>query len=169
MSSDKTRGTYIPVGSRAAVASGVLPSRDTCTSCTSVASGVLPSRDTCTSCTSSLWPTVLQDDTASTVSGFPIANVSWDLERLFREALIDSSLNYQSKKKAKCYFALSFIFNHLSVIENGGTSLCRGNSELIRVSLGKLHSSHPWFVSGRKMKSAIFIFITKSVTSGDPI
>ncbi len=44
-------------------------------------------------------------------------------------------MNYQGKKKAKCDFAFFFIFNHVSVIENGGTSLCRGNSELIRVSL----------------------------------
>ncbi len=52
-----------------------------------------------------------------------------------KEALINSSLNYQRKKKAKCDFAFFFIFNDLSVIENGGASLCRRNSELIRVSL----------------------------------
>ncbi len=54
-----------------------------------------------------------------------------------REALINSPLNYQSMKKAKCDFAFFFIFNHLSVTENGGTSLCRGNPELIRVSFGR--------------------------------
>jgi hypothetical protein len=32
-------------------------------------------------------------------------------------------------------FDLFFIFNNLSVNENGGTSVYRGNSELIRVSL----------------------------------
>ncbi len=48
---------------------------------------------------------------------------------------MNSPLNYQGKKKAKCDFAFFFIFNHLSVIENGGTSLCRGNPEVIRVSL----------------------------------
>ncbi len=54
---------------------------------------------------------------------------------IFKEALINSSLKYQHKKKAKCDFAFFFIFNILSVIENGGTCLCCGNSELISVSL----------------------------------
>jgi hypothetical protein len=54
---------------------------------------------------------------------------------LFKEALINSSMNYQSTKKVKCDFTFFFIFNGLSAIENGGTSMCRGNSELIRVSL----------------------------------
>jgi len=57
-----------------------------------------------------------------------------DVEYLFWEALINSSLNYQSTKKAKCDFAFFFIFNDLPAIENGGTSMCRRNSELIRVS-----------------------------------
>jgi len=51
------------------------------------------------------------------------------------EALINSSMNYQSTKKGKCDFPFFFIFNDLLVIENGSTSLCCGNSELIRVSL----------------------------------
>ena len=44
-------------------------------------------------------------------------------------------MNYQSTKKGKCDFPFFFIFNDLLVIENGSTSLCCGNSELIRVSL----------------------------------
>jgi len=57
---------------------------------------------------------------------------------LFREALIDSSMNNQSTKKVKCDFTFFFIFNGLSATKNGSTSMCCGNSELIRVSLGKL-------------------------------
>ena len=52
-----------------------------------------------------------------------------------REALINSSVNDQSTKKVKCDFTFFFIFNGLSTIENGSTSLCCGNSGLIRVSL----------------------------------
>jgi len=55
---------------------------------------------------------------------------------MFKEALINSSMNYQSTNKVKCDFTLFFIFNGLPAIENGGTSMCRRNSELIRVSLG---------------------------------
>jgi hypothetical protein len=51
------------------------------------------------------------------------------------EALINSSMNYQSTKKGKCDFPFFFIFNDFLVIENGSTSLCCGKSELIRVSL----------------------------------
>ena len=40
-----------------------------------------------------------------------------------REALINSSVNYQSTKKVKCDFTSFFIFNSLSAAENGGTSL----------------------------------------------
>jgi hypothetical protein len=54
----------------------------------------------------------------------------------FREALNNSSMNYQSTKKVKFDFTFFFIFNGLSAIENGSTSMCCGNSELIRVSLG---------------------------------
>ena len=54
---------------------------------------------------------------------------------LFNEALINSSMNYQSTKKGKCDFPFFIIFNDLLVIENGSTSLCCGNSELISVSL----------------------------------
>ena len=57
-----------------------------------------------------------------------VTHVTW-------EALINSSMNYQSTKKGKCDFPFFFIFNDLLVIENGSTSLCCGNSELIRVSL----------------------------------
>jgi len=52
----------------------------------------------------------------------------------FKEALINSSINYQSTKKEKCDFTFFFIFNGLSAVENGSTSLCCGISELIRVS-----------------------------------
>ena len=44
-------------------------------------------------------------------------------------------MNYQSTKKGKCDFPFFLIFNDLLVIENGSTSSCCGNSELIRVSL----------------------------------
>jgi hypothetical protein len=44
-------------------------------------------------------------------------------------------MNYQSTKKVKSDFTFFFIFNDLPVIENGGTSMCRGTSELIRGSL----------------------------------
>ena len=54
---------------------------------------------------------------------------------LSKEALINSSMNSQSKKGIKCDFIPFFIFNGLSAIENGGTSMCRGNSELVRVFL----------------------------------
>jgi len=63
----------------------------------------------------------------------------WILKNLgftLREALINSSVNYQSTKKVKCDFTFFFILNGLSTIENGSTSLCCGNSALIRVSLG---------------------------------
>jgi len=43
-------------------------------------------------------------------------------------------MNYQSTNKIKCDFILFFIFNGLSATENGNTSMCCGNSELIRVS-----------------------------------
>jgi|GEM_PF-5469396 len=52
-----------------------------------------------------------------------------------KEALNNSSVNYQSKNKSKCDFDLFFIFNNLAVIENGDTSLCRGTSEFFRGSL----------------------------------
>jgi len=52
-----------------------------------------------------------------------------------KEALNNSSMNYQSKKKIKCDFIFFFIFNGLSATENGNTSMCCGNSELTRVSL----------------------------------
>jgi hypothetical protein len=42
----------------------------------------------------------------------------------------------QSKSKSKCDFDLLFIFNNLSVVENGGTSVCRGTSEFFRGALG---------------------------------
>ena len=68
-----------------------------------------------------------------------------------REALINSSMNYQSTKKGKCDFPFFSTFNDLLVIENGSTSLCCGNSELIRVSFifafsvpGVLHGK--WYV-----------------------
>jgi len=54
------------------------------------------------------------------------------------EALINSSMNNQSTKKVKkvkCDFTFFFIFNGLSATENGSTSMCCGNFELIRVSL----------------------------------
>jgi len=51
------------------------------------------------------------------------------------ETLINSSMNYQSTKKVKCDYTFFFIYNGLSAIENGSTSLCYGTSELIRVSL----------------------------------
>jgi hypothetical protein len=34
-------------------------------------------------------------------------------------------MNDQSKNKSKCDLDLFFIFNNLSVVENGGTSVCR--------------------------------------------
>jgi hypothetical protein len=55
-----------------------------------------------------------------------------------KQALINSSMHYQSTKKGNCDFPFFFIFNDLLVIENGSTSLCCGNSELIRVSLSKI-------------------------------
>ena len=48
---------------------------------------------------------------------------------------MDETNNDQSKKKVKCDFTFFFIFNGLTAIEYGSTSLCCGNSELIRVSL----------------------------------
>ena len=54
---------------------------------------------------------------------------------LFLEVLNNSSMNYQNTNKIKCDFILFFIFNGLSATENGNTSMCCGNSELIRVSL----------------------------------
>ncbi len=42
---------------------------------------------------------------------------------------MDSSMNGQSKKKEKCDFTFFFIFNGLSAVENGGTTICRGNAE----------------------------------------
>ena len=53
-----------------------------------------------------------------------------------QEALIHSSMNDQSTKKVKCDFTFFFIFNGLTAIEYGSTSLCCGNAELIRTSLG---------------------------------
>jgi hypothetical protein len=41
----------------------------------------------------------------------------------------------RARNKSKYDFDLFFIFNKLSIVENGSTSLCRGTSELIRVSL----------------------------------
>ena len=43
-------------------------------------------------------------------------------------------MNYQNTNKIKCDFILFFIFNGLSATKNGNTSMCCGNSELIRVS-----------------------------------
>jgi hypothetical protein len=43
-------------------------------------------------------------------------------------------------------FFVFFIFNGLSAIENGGTSMCRGNSELIRVSLRKTCGKQAYLV-----------------------
>jgi len=54
---------------------------------------------------------------------------------IIKEALIHSSVNDQSTKKVKCDFTFIFIFNGLTAIEYGSTSLCCGNPELIRVSL----------------------------------
>gem|GEM_PF-5397569 len=48
---------------------------------------------------------------------------------------MDETNNYQSTKKKKCDFTFFFIFNSLPPNENSSTSLCCGNSELIRVSL----------------------------------
>jgi len=48
---------------------------------------------------------------------------------------MDETSNDQSKNKSKCDFDLFFIFNNLSVIKNGGTSLCRGTSEFFRGSI----------------------------------
>ena len=44
-------------------------------------------------------------------------------------------MNDQSTNKIKCDFILFYIFNGLSAIENGNTSVCCENSELIRISL----------------------------------
>ena len=44
-------------------------------------------------------------------------------------------MNYQSTNKIKCDFILFFIFNGLSATGNGNTSMCCGNSELIRITL----------------------------------
>jgi hypothetical protein len=44
-------------------------------------------------------------------------------------------MNDQSKNISKCDFDIFFIFNGLSAIENGGTSMCRGTSEFFRGSL----------------------------------
>jgi hypothetical protein len=54
---------------------------------------------------------------------------------IVREALNNSSMNDQSKNISKCDFDIFFIFNGLSAIENGGTSMCRGTSEFFRGSL----------------------------------
>jgi hypothetical protein len=56
-------------------------------------------------------------------------------------------MNYQSTKKGKYDFPFFFIFNDLLVIENGSTSLCCGNSELIRVSLNTVFG-HSWIFTG---------------------
>jgi hypothetical protein len=45
-----------------------------------------------------------------------------------KEALINSSLNYQSTQNKKCDFCFAS-FSMITIIENGGTSLCRGNFE----------------------------------------
>jgi hypothetical protein len=48
---------------------------------------------------------------------------------LYKEALNNSSVNYQSRKSEKRGFRFSSFFKHLRCLKNGGTSLCRGNSE----------------------------------------
>jgi len=58
-----------------------------------------------------------------------------------KEALNNSSMNYQSTKKIKCDFIFFSIFSGLSATENGNTSMCCGNSELIRVSLTVMYVS----------------------------
>jgi hypothetical protein len=57
----------------------------------------------------------------------------------YKEALNNSSMNSQSTKWMKCDFIHFFIFNGVTAIENGDTSMYRGNSELIRVSLSYTH------------------------------
>jgi hypothetical protein len=64
-------------------------------------------------------------------AGYPV----FITKRIIKEALNNSSMNYQSTKKIKCDFIFFSIFSGLSATENGNTSMCCGNSELIRVSL----------------------------------
>ena len=52
-----------------------------------------------------------------------------------KKGLNNSLLEFSDHEKQKCDCCFSHIFNSLIAIENGGTSLYRGNSELIRVSL----------------------------------
>ena len=59
-------------------------------------------------------------------------------------------MNYQSTKKGKCDFPFFYIFNDLLVIENGSTSLCCGNSELIRVSLTMTACTRQQYYEGLK-------------------
>ena len=71
-------------------------------------------------------------------------------------------MNYQSTNKGKCDSPFFFIFNDLLVIENGSTSLCCGNSELIRVSLGGVShlksDNHCQIKPGRLHLKALHVF-----------
>jgi hypothetical protein len=58
-------------------------------------------------------------------AGYPV----FITKRIIKEALNNSSMNYQSTNKIKCDFILFFIFNGLSATENGNTSMCCGNSD----------------------------------------
>jgi len=54
---------------------------------------------------------------------------------MVKEALNNSTMNFQNTNKTKYDFILFIIFNGLSATENGNTSMCCGNSESISVSL----------------------------------
>jgi hypothetical protein len=55
-------------------------------------------------------------------------------ETVIKEALNNSSMNDQNTNRIKDGFILFFIVNGLSASDNGNTSTCCGNSELIRAS-----------------------------------
>ena len=74
---------------------------------------------------------ITKEPTRLQKAGYPV----FITKIIIKEALDNSSMNYQSTNKIKCDFILFFIFNGISATENGNTFMCCGNSELIRVSL----------------------------------
>jgi hypothetical protein len=69
---------------------------------------------------------------------------------IFMGFMSNSSMNYQITNRINCDFILLFIFNGLSASGNGNTSMCCGNSELIRVSLTISREKqilHPAFIT----------------------
>ena len=54
----------------------------------------------------------------------------WRYNLYMKKALLNSFMNYQSKKKVKCDFTFFFIFKGVVAIKNGSTSMCSGNSKI---------------------------------------